>query len=74
VKDIKPLFDRAIAHSEVMIVERILVRVLPELLQHGQIRTAESIEQADASAVPYALYEQIRNVAEDLTGRSLSQE
>lgn len=74
MKDVKPIFSRAIARSEVMIVERILVRVLPDLLQHGQTLTAETIEQASQIPVPEALYEQIRTVAEALTGCSLSQD
>lgn len=74
MKDIKPLLNRAIAHSEVMIVERILVRVLPDLLRHGLPLTAETIEQAQEVLVPEALYELIRSAAESLTGRSLAQD
>lgn len=68
MKDAKPVFALAIAQSEVMIVDRILVRVLPALLAHGQALTADAIKQADHIPVPDLLYEQICAVAEELTG------
>lgn len=68
MKDAKPIFQRAILLSDVMIVERILVRVLPALLQHGQTLTAETIEQAQHLPLPDALYQVIADVAEELTG------
>lgn len=68
MKDAKPLFVRAIEQSEVMIVDRILVRVLPMLLEHGQTLTSEGIRQAEHIFLPEALYQHIRSVTEELTG------
>lgn len=68
MKDAKPVFVCAMAHSESMIVDRILVRVLPELMAHGQMLTAAAIQQAEHIWVPDALYAHIRAVAQELVG------
>ena len=68
MKNAKPIFDHAVAQSDVMVVERILVRLLPALVAHGQTLTAESIRQAEQIAVPAALYAHILDVAEELVG------
>jgi hypothetical protein len=68
VKDAKHIFLCAMAHSESMIVDRILVRVLPELMAHGQMLTTETIDHTEHIWVPEALYEHIRAVAEELVG------
>jgi hypothetical protein len=68
VKDAKHIFVCAKANSESMIVDRILVRVLPELMAHGQMLTTEAIEKTEHIWVPQALYDHIRAVAEELVG------
>ena len=68
MKNAKPIFDYAIKQSDVMVVERILVRVLPALVAHGQTLTAESIREAQEIAVPDALYAHMLQVAEELVG------
>lgn len=68
MKDAKHIFVCAKAKSEAMIVDRILVRVLPVLVQHGQMLTTEGIEQAQTLPVPDELYDHIRKVAEELVG------
>lgn len=72
MKDAKHIFVCAKAKSEAMIVDRILVRVLPALVQHGQMLTAEAIEQAEHVPVPDVLYDHIREVAEQLVGCNCS--
>lgn len=68
MKNAKPIFDYAVAQSDVMVVERILVRLLPALVAHGESLTAQSIWQAEEIAVPDALYAHIVQVAEELVG------
>ena len=68
MKDAKHIFVCARAHSEAMIVDRILVRVLPDLMAHGQMLTAEAIAQTEHIWVPDALYALIREVAQELVG------
>lgn len=69
MKDAKHIFSCAAACSEAMIVDRILIRVLPELMKHDQRLTADGIKSAKEILVPAALYAYIRGVAEDLVGR-----
>lgn len=72
MKNAKPVFDYAVAQSDAMVVERILVRLLPALVAHGQTLTAESIRQAEQIVVPAALYAHILEVAEELVGCQFS--
>lgn len=74
MKNAKPIFLQAIAQSDVMIVERILVRLLPALVAHGQTLTAESIHLSGQIAVPDALYEHLLQVAEELVGGQLARQ
>jgi hypothetical protein len=69
MKDAKHIFTCAVAHSEAMIVDRILVRVLPALLKHDQRFTAEEIKTAEHIWVPDDLYAFICGVAKELVGR-----
>jgi hypothetical protein len=68
MKDVKHIFNCAIANGEAKIIDRILVRVLPELLKYNQKITSESIIQAQTIDVPDELYNYIRAVAQELTG------
>jgi hypothetical protein len=74
MKNAKHIFTCAVAYSEAMIVDRILVRVLPALVKHDQHLTAESIKAADQVMVPDDLYSYIRKVAEELVGRQCMEE
>lgn len=68
MKNAKHIFNCAATKSEAMIVDRILVRVLPALIQHDQKLTANSIKSMEQVMVPDSLYEYIREVAEELVG------
>lgn len=68
VKDAKHIFNCAVANGEAKIVDRILVRVLPELIKHNQRLTSERILQAETIEVSDELYDYIRSVAQELTG------
>jgi hypothetical protein len=68
MKDAKHIFTCAIDRSEAMIVDRILVRVLPSLMAHGQMLTADDVKNAEQLPVSDELYDHIRAVAEELVG------
>ena len=68
VKDVKPIFLHAIAQSETMILDRMLVRLLPTLLQHGLMLTADAIRQSEQIPVTDELFAHIRLVADELVG------
>lgn len=72
--DVNPVFSRSIAHSEELLPGHILVRLLPDLPQHGQTLRADTLEQASQIPMPEALHAQILSDAEALAGHSLSQD
>jgi hypothetical protein len=45
-----------------------LVRLLPSLLQHGLMLTADAIRQSEQIPVPDELFAHIRHVADELVG------
>lgn len=68
MKDAKHIFMCAIDRSEAMIVDRILVRVLPSLMAHGLLLTADEVKHAEQLPVSDELYDHIQSVAEELVG------
>jgi len=70
MKDAKHIFSCAIANGEAKIIDRILVRVLPELIKSNQKLTSESILASERIDVSDELYDYIRSVAQELTGLS----
>lgn len=52
-----------------MIVDRILIRVMPELMKYDQRLTADGVKDSKEILVPSDLYAYIRSVAEELVGR-----
>jgi len=70
VKDAKHIFSCALTNGEAKIVDRILVRILPELMKYNQKMTSDSILQAESIEVSDELYEYIKSVAQEMTGLS----
>lgn len=68
MKDAKHIFNCAAQKGEAKIAERILVRVLPELIKYDKKLTLEIIEASDTLMVPDELYGYICEVAQELTG------
>ena len=66
MKDIKPLLNWAIQNGESKIVDRILVKLLPEFLAVNQKITPEMIENSDELIVPEKLYLLAKETAENL--------
>ncbi|BBP42302.1 hypothetical protein [Thiosulfativibrio zosterae] len=66
MKDIKPLLNWAIQNGESKIVDRILVKLLPEFLAVNQKITPEMIENSDEIVVPEKLYLLAKETAENL--------
>jgi hypothetical protein len=69
MKDIKPLMLWAKANGEAKIVDRILVKLLPELVKFRQELTADMLEHQSTVEVPAELYARIQSVAEALVGQ-----
>ncbi|MBN2866240.1 MAG: hypothetical protein JXK16_09560 [Thiotrichales bacterium] len=70
MKDLKPIYSWAVAHGESRIIDRILVRMLPELLKSEQKLTSQTLEQASTVMVSESLYAHFLNVAEELVGQA----
>lgn len=68
MKDAKHIFTHAKSIGESKIVDRILVRVLPELIKYDKKITSTTIEESEELLVPDELYSYIRDVARELTG------
>ncbi len=73
MKDAKQIFRHAELVSEPMIIDRILVRVLPDLVKYNQLLTAEAIKTADHIWVSDDLYAYIHEVAEALVGMQFTE-
>ena len=69
MKNVIPVFRWAQANGEAKIVDRILVKLLPELLKHQQKLTTELINQTESIEVPAELYHAVLAAAEALVGR-----
>lgn len=69
MKNVLPIFIWAKAHGEAKIIDRILVKVLPQLIKNDCKITAHQIDSAQEIEVPVNLYEEIKQVAESLIGK-----
>jgi len=63
----KPIFDWAKAHGESKIVDRILVRLLPDLLSAQLKVTSDSLDKMAEFDVSEELYQKIQAIAEELS-------
>lgn len=70
MKNVLPIFVWAKANGEAKIIDRILIKTLPELLKHDCKITANQIDTADEINVPINLYDEILHAAETLIGQS----
>lgn len=70
MQNVKPVFNWARAHGESRIVDRILLRLLPEMLKHDRKLTAEMVDGQECIEVPLELYERIKSTAEELVGKT----
>jgi hypothetical protein len=69
MKDIKPLMLWAKANGEAKIVDRILVKLLPDLIKANQQVTADMLDDQTVVEIPSDLYERMQSIAEDLVGQ-----
>lgn len=72
MRDVKPVFVWAIGNGEAKIVDRILVRILPQLLKSNANITTSSIEESEAIEVAGDIYELVKQTAEELVGASFN--
>jgi hypothetical protein len=66
-KSIKSVLDWAEENGEVKVVDRILVKVMMDLIKHKVVITAAS--NFDELEIPDELYQRIKNVAAEIVGK-----
>jgi len=70
MKDVKPLFNWAKQHGDANIYDRILMKVMPQLVEHDYKLTSQSIERSESIEIPQALYDLIVKKTQELIGKS----
>jgi len=73
-KDIKPILNWATANGEAKIVDRILIKLLPQFMKEGHKFTAEDIVEFDIYKVSNTLYILVKDVAEKFVGSSYNEQ
>lgn len=71
--DIKPLMKWAQSNSEAKIVDRVLLKLMPQLLKSGVNITEQMILEEDECVVSAELYEHFLRVTQELVGKSFDQ-
>ena len=71
-KNAKDIFVWAMQNGETKIADRILVKLMPQLVKFGCTLTASDIEAEESIMVPGELYELIKITAEELLGMSFN--
>jgi len=69
-RDVKGIFKWAKANGDAKIIDRILVKVLPELLKNNIKITEDSIQKSQTIEVSDELYNLIKTKSEELVGSS----
>ncbi len=70
MRDIKPLLNWAKQHGDANIYDRILMKVMPQLLINDLKLTSQKIEASERIEVAQELYDLIAEKAQDLVGKS----
>lgn len=67
-KNIKPLFTWAKKNADANINDRILIKVMPQLLKENIQITSKIINSSDSLEIPEKLYDLVVQKAEELVG------
>lgn len=70
IKDIKPILNWAVANGEAKIIDRILMKLLPQFIKIGLKVTEQAINDSKIFEVPSELYSLVQSTAEELVGSS----
>lgn len=68
MKNLKSVVTWAKQNGEAKIIDRILLKMLPELLDQNEKLTSEMLDRMDEILVKESLYEQFVSIAEELVG------
>ena len=73
MKNVLPIFIWAKANGEAIIVDRILVKIVPQLLKNSIKITNDIVERSETLEVDILLYDLIKKTAENLVGSSYAE-
>lgn len=69
-KNIKPIFDWAIKNGDANIVDRIIVKIIPQIIKENIQLTTKSIKSSEKIEVNEEFYNLTKEKAEELVGSS----
>ncbi|MEA1892044.1 MAG: hypothetical protein U9N33_04955 [Campylobacterota bacterium] len=72
-RNVIPVFRWASANADATVVDRILVKILPEILNSSKNITRELIESSQIIEVDLSLYDLIKKTAEGIVGSSFKE-
>lgn len=72
MKNVTPVFKWAIAHGETKIVERILIKLAPELVASNQMISLQQVEDDQNILVDAEIYDKVLHLAEALIGQTFT--
>lgn len=73
-RDIISLLKWAREHGEAKIIDRILIKLMPDFLHYNCPITAEELNTQEYFNVPASLYEKIQKSAEEIVGTSYTKQ
>lgn len=73
-KNIIPIFRWAVANGEAIAIDRVLIRIMPQLLNSGVKLTSKGIESSEDIEVDEAVYSLIKETTEEIVGSSYHEE
>ena len=71
-KDIKPILNWAVANGEAKVIDRILMKLLPQFIKNNLEITENIVKSSDTLEVSDELYNLVKDMAEELVGSSFS--
>ncbi len=70
MKNIKPIFEWAKSNGDAAIIDRIMIKLLPEFIKYNFKITVQEISSSETIEVSDELYDLVENTAQELVGSS----
>lgn len=72
-KDIKPLLKWAFNEGEAKIIDRVLLKLMPQILESKLVITQKDIQDAENFFVSQSLYNDFEEVTQQIVGKKFKQ-
>jgi len=73
MKNIKPVLEWAKQNADATVIDRIVIKLLPQLIKHNYKITPQSIESNTNIEVSQEVYELMLKTAQELVGSSFKE-